>query len=209
MREVTVARALAAMEHHARPVSASVQRRKKSLDSGASSGVYTEAVGVRSKPALRSGDLAKLVGISPDTLRLYERKGLLTHPPRSANGYRCYPPEMVDRIRLIRAALSIGFTIDELAEILSLRDGEGVPCAHVRDLAATKLRNLERHMRELMQLREQLRTVLKQWDAALKKTPASRRAGLLEALAATSGGHGRTLPAHLYSSLARKSFQKE
>lgn len=161
------------------------------------------------KPALRSGDLAKLVGISPDTLRLYERKGLLPCPPRSANGYRSYPPELVDRIRLIRAALSIGFTLDELANILVMRDGDGVPCQHVRELAGAKLESLNRYIGQLAELRDQLKGILKQWDGALKKTPRGQRAGLLEALAADAGSRARKLSPQLYASLAGKSIHKK
>jgi DNA-binding transcriptional MerR regulator len=164
---------------------------------------------MRTKPVLRSGDLAKLVGVSSDTLRLYERKGLFARPPRSTNGYRSYPPEVVERVRLIRAALSIGFTLDELAEVLTQRDGGGTPCLQVRDLAGTKLKNLERHIHELVELRDQLRKVLKQWDAALRKTPASKRAGLLEALATAPRAYNRNLPTQIYSSLAGKSLHKE
>jgi DNA-binding transcriptional MerR regulator len=158
---------------------------------------------------MRTGELAKRIGVSPDTLRLYERKGLLRRPPCSANGYRCYPPEAVHRIRLIRAALSIGFTIHELGEIFALRDGGGAPCLQVRDLAGTKLKSLERHIRELAELRDQLRNVLKQWDATLKKAPRGQRAGLLESLAAASDSRRRNLPAQLYSSLARTSIHQE
>lgn len=153
------------------------------VDSGIGSRVYTHVVGEESKAALRSGDLARLVGVSPDTLRFYERKGLFAHPPRSANGYRCYGPDSVARVRLIRAALSIGFNTSELARVLALRDAGGAPCAHVRDLADRKLRDLDRHLRELLAARAQLRAVLRQWDATLKKTPSGKRAGLLEALA--------------------------
>jgi len=166
-------------------------------------------VSTKSKPALRSGDLARLVGISPDTLRLYERKGLLPRPPRSANGYRCYPPEVVDRIRLIRAALSIGFTLDELADILVMRDGEGVPCKHVRELAGAKLESLDRYIRQLVELRKQLQGVLAQWDGTLKKTPRGKRAGLLELLAADAGAHRRKLDPQLYSSLAGRSIHRK
>ena len=150
-----------------------------------------------------------MLGISADTLRLYERKGLLPRPPRSANGYRCYPPEVVDRIRLIRAALSIGFTLDELANILVMRDGEGVPCKHVRKLAGHKLDSLDRYIGQLLELREQLKRVLKQWDGALKKTPRGKRAGLLEMLAADAGSGRRKLAPQLYSSLAGKSIHKK
>ena len=149
------------------------------------------------------------MGVSPDTLRLYERKGLINCPPRSAAGYRCYPPEAVDRIRLIRAGLSIGFTLNELGEILAVRDGGGFPCGRVRELAAIKLKNLERHVRELGELRRQLKTTLKQWDRALKKIAPGKRAGLLERLAVESRSSRRKLDPQLYASLAGKSIHKE
>jgi DNA-binding transcriptional MerR regulator len=161
------------------------------------------------KQALRSGDLAKLVGISPDTLRLYERRGLIHGPPRSAAGYRCYPPEAVERIRLIRAALSVGFTLRELGEILTIRDGGGFPCGRVRELAAIKLNNLERHVRELVELRRQLKTMLKQWDRTIERTAPGKRAELLESLAVESHSNGRKLDPRLYASLAGKSIHKE
>jgi DNA-binding transcriptional MerR regulator len=159
-----------------------------------------------SEKPLRSGDLAKLVGVSSDTLRLYERRGLLPRPPRAANGYRCYPPGTVGRVRLIRAALSIGFTLEELREILRLRDGQGVPCAHVRKLAGTKLRNLDQHIAQLAELRDQHQSVLKQWDPRLKKSRCAQRDGSMEALAATSGSKLSKLGPQLYASLAGKSI---
>jgi MerR family transcriptional regulator, Zn(II)-responsive regulator of zntA len=152
---------------------------------------------------LRSGTVARLVDVSPDTLRLYERKGLLRAPLRSANGYRCYSPESVARVRLIRAALSIGFTLDELARILKIRDAGGVPCHKVRSLAAAKLSGLERHIDELVRLREQLRTVLESWDQLLHQTPNPERAGLLEALAAAPL-EASTLPPHLHAAISRE-----
>jgi DNA-binding transcriptional MerR regulator len=160
----------------------------------------------KTKTPVRSGELARMLAISPDTLRLYERKGLLPRPPRSSNGYRCYAPAAVDRIRLIRAALSIGFTLTELAEVLAMRDGEAVPCAHVRALAGTKLESLDLQIRQLGELRAQLAVILKQWDSALKKAPRGQRAGLLERLAADPGSQPRRLSPQLYSSLAGKSI---
>ncbi len=62
---------------------------------------------------LRSGELARLAGVSTDTLRHYERKGLLARPRRSCNGYREYPASDLDRVRLVRGALGIGFTLNE------------------------------------------------------------------------------------------------
>ena len=159
---------------------------------------------MKPQPPLRSGTLARLVGVSPDTLRLYERKGLLRPPLRSANGYRCYSPESVDRVRLIRAALSIGFTLDELANILKIRDAGSVPCHKVRNLAAAKLSGLERHIDQLLGLREQLKSVLKSWDHLLDHTPQPKRAGLLEALAAEPA-KALSLPPHLHAAIARET----
>jgi DNA-binding transcriptional MerR regulator len=153
---------------------------------------------------LRSGQLARLVAVSPDTLRHYERNGLLARPQRSANGYRCYPPESVARVSLIRSALSIGFTLDELSRILKIRDAEGVPCHKVRDLAASKLEALDTHIRQLHELRAQLRTVLTSWEQALGQGQPHRRAGLLESLAAAQPRESKPLPPYVYATLNKE-----
>lgn len=133
---------------------------------------------------LRSGELARLAGVSTDTLRHYERKGLLARPRRSANGYREYLASDLDRVRVVRGALGIGFSLNELARILSVRDRGGAPCHQVRALAGTKLAEIEIQLDELAALRDELRRLLKNWDAVLAKKSPSERAGLLELLAA-------------------------
>lgn len=165
-------------------------------------------MGTNHPASLRSSQLAKLTGISADTLRLYERKGLLPRPPRSANGYRCYSKESLERVRLIRAALTIGFTLNELTEVFRVRDGHGRPCAKVRQLAGEKLQNLEQQIRELGVLRKELRDVLKEWDSALSRTPQDKRAGLLELLAAKARGRKARLALEVYSSLSSRTKEK-
>src|ERR1043166_3504641 len=91
---------------------------------------------------LGSGELAALAGVSKDTLRFYERRRLLPNPRRAANGYRRYPAAALGRVRMIRAALSIGFTVNELASVLRVRDAGGTPCREVRRLAGEKLERL-------------------------------------------------------------------
>ena len=140
---------------------------------------------------LRSGDLARLAGVSTDTLRHYERKGLLAPPRRSANGYREYPSSDLDRVRLVRGALGIGFTLDELARIFIVRDRGGAPCLQVRALAGSKLAEVEIQLAELKTLRDELRRLLKNWDALLAKNSPPERAGLLESLAAKTSGSRR------------------
>ena len=145
---------------------------------------------------LRSGELARLAGVSTDTLRHYERKGLLARPRRSTNGYREYPASDLDRVRLVRGALGIGFTLDELARIFSVRDRGGAPCHEVRALAGTKLTEVETQLGELTALRDELRRLLKNWDALLAKNPPPEHAGLLESLMA-KGFRRRTRSSHL------------
>ena len=132
---------------------------------------------------LRSSELAHLCGLSADTLRHYERKGLL-QAGRSANGYREYPPRSPDRIRLIRNALSVGFTLDELARLLKIREKGGAPCMEVRALAAEKLKDLEEQLRGLSALRKELRMMLGKWDAKLAVTGKGDQAHLLDMLQA-------------------------
>ena len=132
--------------------------------------------------ALSVGELARRAGVSTDTLRHYEVKGVIPRPPRQANGYRVYPPETLARVQLVRRSLAIGFTLDELAEILRMRDNGGAPCRKVRDLAASKLQAIEERLRELKAVRGELRATLTEWDARLAKTPAHGRSGLLESL---------------------------
>jgi DNA-binding transcriptional MerR regulator len=136
----------------------------------------------RSPAALRSAQLAREAGVSPDTLHHYERKGLLPRARRSPNGYREYPPEACARVRLVRRAVALGFTLDELARIVRVRDEGGAPCHEVRALGAEKLARLERRVAELQAVCERLRQVIHHWDGLLAATPRGRRAALLDAL---------------------------
>ncbi|HEX8351559.1 MAG TPA: MerR family DNA-binding protein, partial [Pyrinomonadaceae bacterium] len=126
--------------------------------------------------------------VSTDTLRHYERKGVLARPRRAANGYRQYPAGALARVLLVRRALAVGFTLDELARVLSVRDRGAAPCREVRALAAAKLAEVEERLAQLVELRDELRATLKDWDGRLAKTTDGGRAGLLESLAAGKGG---------------------
>jgi hypothetical protein len=102
-------------------------------------------------------------------------------------------------VRLIRAALSIGFSIDELAEIFAER-GRGIaPCARVRNLAAEKLETLETLLADLKSWRRRLRDMLADWDRKLDATPNGRRAGLLESIAAKRQGPLRGVSLALFA----------
>lgn len=143
--------------------------------------------------ALSSGELAELAGVSRDTLRHYERKGVLPRPLRGHNGYRKYPPEALQRVQLVRRALTVGFTLDELARVLKVRDGGGAPCEEVRRLAAQKLVNVQDQLRELTELRDDLQGTLRDWDERLARRPQGKRANLLESLSLDANPAKRSL----------------
>lgn len=130
--------------------------------------------------AISSGELARRAGISSDTLRHYERVGVLARPERSSNNYRIYPEAALARVRLIRRALAFGFSLSELAVILRERDKGGRPCGKVRTIAAAKLASAEARLVELTKLRDDLRLLLEEWDQRLKDAPAGQAARLLE-----------------------------
>jgi DNA-binding transcriptional MerR regulator len=144
-----------------------------------------------------SGELAARAGVSKDTLRFYERRRLLPRPRRSSNGYRRYPASALGRVRMIRAALSIGFTVDELSSILAVREAGGTPCRQVRSLAGEKLERLGGEIAALTRFHADLERVLADWDRRLE-VAHGRRAGLLEALAgidpAVAGNRRRKSP---------------
>lgn len=133
--------------------------------------------------ALSPTEVARRCGVSPDTLRHYERRGLLPPPARTAAGYRRYAPDTVARVTLIQRALVIGFSLDELARVLRDRDRGAPPCRSVRDLVANRLDDLEARLAELSALRGELRRLLAAWDRRLAATPPGRPAHLLQTLA--------------------------
>jgi DNA-binding transcriptional MerR regulator len=144
-----------------------------------------------SKGTWRIGELAGASGVSTDTLRYYERKGVL-RSQRAGNGYREYAESSLERVHMIRKALAIGFTLDELREVLNVFDRGGVPCHQVRSLAASKLSQIEVHLKEVVSLRDELRDALKDWDRRLAKTGSGQRANLLKTLTTRNGLHSST-----------------
>ena len=131
---------------------------------------------------VRIGTLARKTGLSPDSLRHYERIGLLSAPLRSNGGFRLYPPEAERRVRVLQASLALGFTLEELVAIFAERRRGGAPCQRVRALAATKLEALEARLMELGKLQAALRLAIRDWDRRLAGAGGAP-AGLLETLA--------------------------
>ncbi|MBI5162775.1 MAG: heavy metal-responsive transcriptional regulator [Magnetospirillum sp.] len=100
--------------------------------------------------------LARAAGVNSETIRFYERRGLLPAPPRTAAGYRLYPPSAVDRIRFIRHAKALGFTLEEIEELLSLRRDPGCTCGDVKGRADRKIADIDRRIAALAVMRRTL-----------------------------------------------------
>lgn len=95
------------------------------------------------------GQVAKRGAVNIETVRYYERQGLIPPPPRRESGYREYPEGTVRRIRFIKRAQELGFSLKEIAELLALRVGPGTTCTDVRRLAAVKIGEIEEKMETL------------------------------------------------------------
>jgi len=101
---------------------------------------------------VRTSELAAQAAVNPQTLRYYERRGLLAEPVRSPSGYRAYPDEAVRRVRFIKRAQELGFTLAEVETLLHLAEGGPENCDKVRALAEEKIANLRRRIADLQAL---------------------------------------------------------
>jgi MerR family transcriptional regulator, Zn(II)-responsive regulator of zntA len=131
--------------------------------------------------------VADATGVSTDTLRHYERLGLLPETVRTRAGYRRYQPNAIDRVRLIQRALVVGFSLRELAAVLRRRESGEPPCRRVRALVGERLDGLDVRIEELTTLRDEMRLLLRDWDDRLAGTPPGQRARLLDMLMGRSG----------------------
>jgi DNA-binding transcriptional MerR regulator len=129
---------------------------------------------------MRIGDLAARSGFSRDTIRYYERVGLLGAPPRSDGGYRVYGEQTIRRLNVIRNARRFGFSLSEIRQFMKVRDSGGAPCAQVHRAAERRLAEVDAQMRELARLRRAMRETLKHWNERLGSAEPGRRVGLLE-----------------------------
>lgn len=109
-----------------------------------------------------AGEAAKELGVGVQTLHFYEQQGLIPRPPRSQSGYRIYTPEIVGRVRFIRKAQGLGFSLDEIKEILGLAKRGTSPCGTVQRALAEKLREVDRRLEELRGFRAELAALIEQ-----------------------------------------------
>jgi MerR family mercuric resistance operon transcriptional regulator len=107
---------------------------------------------------LTIGQLARQSGVRVETVKFYQRRGLIEQPPRPDSGFRKYPPEIVRQIRFIRRAKELGFSLQEIGELLSLRVAPGTSCREIKARAEAKLADIQQKQRDL----EKMETILRQ-----------------------------------------------
>ena len=121
---------------------------------------------VMSEPStLTIGALAHAAGVGVETIRFYERKGLLPEPPRTQSGYRQYPGDTVDRVKFIRRAQGLGFTLREISELLDLRVDEVAACGPVEVRTREKLEQVNGKIEALRRMETALRRLIEACEA--------------------------------------------
>ncbi len=115
---------------------------------------------------MRIGELAKTAGVAPDTIRYYEREGLLPPAARTESGYRDYGPGVMDDLLFIKKAQALGLKLSDVREVLEISSGGKPPCEHVRATVSARLVEVEGRLRDLRALRATLRETLERVDRA-------------------------------------------
>jgi len=127
---------------------------------------------------LTIGKVARLAGVGVETIRFYEREGLIERPPRRASGYRQYPEETIARLRFIKRAKELGFSLREIKELLELRIAPGTRCEDIRRRANAKINDIEEKLATLRRMKE----ALEKLTAACSGRGPVRECPILEAL---------------------------
>jgi len=113
---------------------------------------------------MRIGEAAEAAAVAAQTIRFYERRGLLPQPPRGPNGYRDYDASVLNRLAFIRSGQAAGLTLVEVASILELRRDGAVPCSHVHSLLVTKREDIRARQRELAALEAEIEGLISRSD---------------------------------------------
>ncbi|MBS0657760.1 MAG: heavy metal-responsive transcriptional regulator [Verrucomicrobia bacterium] len=133
---------------------------------------------------LRIGEVATRAGVRVQTLHFYERCGLLPKPQRSAANYRLCPPEFVRRVQFIKKAQAVGLALDEIKEVLDLKDHGKRPCRRVAELGQKRLREVEAELARLKAFRRALLAAVPDWqkETAVERVCAGVFCDLIERL---------------------------
>lgn len=115
---------------------------------------------------IKTGELSQEAGVNKETLRFYERKGLLEAPKRTEAGYRLFTQADVERVKFIKNAQKLGFSLNEIRELLAIADGEVVKCSEVRKIAEEKLLYIHDQIQSLYKLEQVLADLISQCKKA-------------------------------------------
>lgn len=124
------------------------------------------------------GELASRAGVNVQTVRYYERRGILREPERTASGYRQYRPDALARLRFVKGAQELGFTLGEIGDLLDLRVEDPRSCAVVAERTRSKLADVRRKIREL----QRMESVLERLGSACATRTPTAECPILESL---------------------------
>ncbi len=113
---------------------------------------------------MRTSEVAAQAQVNTQTLRYYERRGLLPEPKRTHSGYRAYAPDAVRVVRFIKRAQQLGFTLDDIEDLLHLAQGGPASCEETRAMARTRITDLQRRIDELVGMRDALARLIETCD---------------------------------------------
>ena len=113
---------------------------------------------------LKIGDVAKQTGLGIETLRFYEKAGILDRPARTESGYRLYGKNVLERIAFIKRAQLLGFTLDEIRQLIVHKKAGENPCAHVRRIVRQRLNDLDEKLKHMRRYRNELAKNLDEWE---------------------------------------------
>ena len=116
------------------------------------------------KTALKIGEVSRLSGTGIEALRFYEKQGLLGRPARTESGYRLYDAEVLERLEFIKRAQVLGFSLAEIARIISHKHAGQSPCAEVRDIVRARLQEIDERIRQMRRYRKELAAALDEWE---------------------------------------------
>ncbi len=114
--------------------------------------------------ALKIGQVAVRAGVTAKAIRFYEAAGVLPQPTRGPNGYRVYRSDVLEVVKFVKQATGLGLTLAEIKDIVAIRQGGRPPCSHVQRLLQDKARDLDRKLKDLIELRRRVRQSLAAWN---------------------------------------------
>lgn len=143
---------------------------------------------------LKIGEVSRLSGIGIEALRFYERSGVLDRPGRTYSGYRLYDESVLERLEFVKKAQVLGFSLDEIKQLIQhKRDGVS-PCAEVREIVSVRLKELNERIGQMIRYRDELTAALKDWEATGEAD--GHVCGLIESTEIEHGINGNRIGKH-------------